>query len=164
MKLLVAAFFLLITAAHAAEPCRANELRLTFGGRDGEFAGMSHDGASIIVQNTGNRTCSVPKRPALTMRDAAGKPLAIRRNVPRGMHPGPVEVPVVLQPQAEAKGRMQWVMGEVYDRSICADAADASFHAPGGAVSAPIHAHMCGQESDGIHFDQEWLQTARSQR
>lgn len=164
MKLLFVAFFLLTAAAHAAEPCRANELKLTFGGRDGEFTGMSHDGAWIIVQNTGNRTCSVPKRPALTLHDAAGKPLAIRRDVPRGMHPGPVEVPVVLKPHAEAKGRMQWVMGEVYDKNICADAATAAFNAPGGTVSAPIHAHMCGQGGDGIEFDQEWLQPSRRQQ
>ena len=131
---------------------------MNFGGRDGEFTGMSHDGAILILKNTGKRDCTVPKRPFLTFTDAAGKAVALTVNVPPGMHPGPVLAPVMLKPDASASGKMRWVMGEVYDPSVCVKPAHASLDVQGGTVTKDFDATVCGPARAVPHYEQEWLQ------
>ncbi|AFL90312.1 hypothetical protein Terro_4105 [Terriglobus roseus DSM 18391] len=138
--------------------CAASEIKLTFDGRDGEYTGMSHDGTLMVLRNTSARTCRVPKRPQLTFTDAAGKPVAVQVNVPRGMHPGPVLVPVTLGPGTTAQSTLRWVVGPVYDKNTCADTARASITLPGGQASANLHMHVCGQTGSPLEFEEEWLQ------
>jgi hypothetical protein len=156
------ALFLISIAvsAHAVtppKPCAAKDLTLTFKGRNGEFAGMSHDGALLILRNISKHTCTVDLRPELEFSDATGKPVALEARVPPGMHPGPVLMPLTLKPRAAASGKMMWVMGEVFDNSHCIDTAHASLALAEGTVKAPLEAHVCAQAGTTPQYDQEWL-------
>jgi hypothetical protein len=157
----IAALFLISFAvsAHAAPAaCSAHDLQLTFKGRNGEFAGMSHDGALLVLRNISKRTCTVDLRPELEFSDASGKPVALEARVPPGMHPGPVLMPLTLKPRAAASGKMKWVMGEVFDNSHCIDTADVSLTLADGTVSkVPFQAHVCAPAGTTPQYDQEWL-------
>ncbi len=139
-------------------PCRAGDVTLHFEGRDGEFAGMSHDGAMLVLRNRGRETCTVPRRPVLIFRNGAGKVLAVKLAVPAGMHPGPV----MLEPGEAAQGAMRWVSGEVYDRSVCVETVKASLALPGGVVSAPLEAHLCEPAGQLAAYEQQWLQRVKA--
>ncbi|WP_074654385.1 DUF4232 domain-containing protein [Terriglobus roseus] len=142
----------------ATVDCSAGDVTLSFDGRNGDYTGMSHDGALLVLRNTSSKTCRVPKRPQITLTDATGKPVAAKANVPPGMHPGPVLVPVALAPGASAQGSLRWVMGPVYDRNTCVDTAHAAITLPGGTVAADLRAHLCGQTGSPMEYEQEWLQ------
>lgn len=147
-----------LKTATVTKDCSAGEVQLSFDGRDGEYTGMSHDGALMVLRNTSSRTCSVPKRPQLTFTDAAGKTVPLQVNIPRGMHPGPVLVPVTLAPGASAQSTLRWVVGPVYDKNTCVDAAQAAITLPGGKASTDLKMHVCGQTGSPIEFEEEWLQ------
>ena len=138
--------------------CTAAELTLSFDGADGDFNGMSHSGTYLILTNKGSRSCSVPRRPELTFLDAKGSAIDAKANVPPGMHPGPVMVPLKLAPAASAQSGLRWVSGEVYDHSACADVAKTTVKLDAGEVSAPMPAHLCGEAGAAIRFDEPWLQ------
>jgi hypothetical protein len=153
-----------LKAATVTKDCSAGEIQLSFDGRDGEYTGMSHDGALMILRNTGSQTCRVPKRPQLAFTDAAGKSIPLQVRIPSGMHPGPVLVPVTLAPGASAQGTLRWVMGPVYDKNTCVDTAHAAITLPGGTAAANLHMHVCGQTGSPIEFEEEWLQLSSEAR
>lgn len=139
--------------------CAASDVALRFDGADGSFNGMSHSGTYLILTNKGQHSCRVPRRPELTFVDKKGTVIAAEVNVPQGMHPGPVMTPVLLAPGASARSGLRWVSGAVYVRSKCADVAKATVRLDSGEVAAPLHGHMCGDASVGIHFEEQWLQS-----
>ncbi len=143
--------------AKSALPCSASELKLSFDGRDGEFTGMSHDGAWLVLRNTGKQPCTVPRRPSLDFTDADGKPVDLQLPMPPGMHPGPVLVPITLQPGEAASGTMRWVMGDVYDGGHCVAPANASLAVEGGKVTSPFVARVCGPAGAPPQYEQAFL-------
>ncbi|KAF1007405.1 MAG: hypothetical protein GAK28_01747 [Luteibacter sp.] len=140
--------------------CRAQDLSITFDSKDGEFNGMSHSGTLMSIRQHGSSTCLLPGIPQLSFTDADGKPLPVARVVPRGMHPGPVIVPVKLAPGATATSALRWVSGEVYDPSRCVDAARVSVAIGKETVKVPFTGHFCGVANQTIRFEQPVLQPA----
>lgn len=157
MILLTAVVLFAFLPAHASTPCRAKELALSFPSEPGEFTGMSHDGTWMELRNTGRRTCTVPRRPSLSMQDAAGAPLRLQVNRQIGLHPGPVMVPVELKPGQRVRSTLRWVVGDVYDHTQCVNVEKATLQASGSSVSATLHAHMCGEAGKDIFYDEAWL-------
>ena len=92
--MLLLAFAITAVTAPRLPACTANQLSLSFDGEGGAFNGMSQSGTLLVLRNVGPTACSVAGLPKLTFKNAAGKPLAITRKVPIGMHPGPVILPI----------------------------------------------------------------------
>jgi len=108
----------------------------------------------LVVRNTGETACFLPPLPAITLHDAGHRPLKAGRRVPPGMFPGPVLLPVTLQPDGAAAVRLRWsASGGAGDRR-CISPDFIMLHFPGGAVSAPFHGVMCVPEGAGGWFYQ----------
>ena len=146
------------------QECTAADLIVGFDGRDGEYSGMSHDGALMVVRNSSSHPCRVSRLPQVAFTTAAGKVVAARMKQPQGMHPGPVLAPITLAPAAAAECSLRWVSGPVYPKSACVDTARASIVLPDGSVSAEMHAHLCGGKGSPLEYEQQWLQPAAKGR
>ena len=143
--------------ARPAVSCSAGELTLSFDGRDGEFTGMSHDGAWLVLRNIGKQPCTVPRRPELRFTDELEEPVKLQLSVPPGMHPGPVLVPITLRPGEAASGTMRWVVGDVYDGGHCVAPVNASLVVEGGKVTAPFTTRVCGPAGATPQYEQAFL-------
>ncbi|MDQ2832338.1 MAG: DUF4232 domain-containing protein [Acidobacteriota bacterium] len=102
-----------------APSCSASQLSLSTDSENGSFDGMSHSGTLLVLRNVGSTPCSVAGFPALTFLDSANKPLPISRETPRGMHPGPVVLPVTVVPGAELTASLRWISGDVVTHGSC---------------------------------------------
>ena len=94
--------------------CSAAQLSFAIDNENGYFDGMSHSGTLLVVRNLGPSVCTVPARPILTLEDATHHPLPISFESPRGMHPGPVILPVVIPVGAEVTSEMRWVSSDAF--------------------------------------------------
>lgn len=116
---LAACLFAALPAARARAqqppPCKAYQLSLNTDSENGAFNGMSHSGTLLVLRNLGPNACTVPARPVVAFQDARRHTLPATLQTPRGMHPGPVLVPVVIPAQAEVTSRMRWVSSDAYD-------------------------------------------------
>lgn len=147
---------LLMAAAplSAALPaCRPAQLRLSADGRDGEYAGMSHDGVELSIRNRGP-DCSLPALPLVTMLDRRGRVLAAVRRPPVGMHPGPVMVPVRLAAGHRASIVLRWVSGPVFDRSRSVNAASVRVRIGAGSLRVSLGATLFGEAGRTVTFEQ----------
>jgi hypothetical protein len=138
--------------------CAALDIALSFDAADGEFNGMSHSGAYLVLTNIGLRTCTVPRRPQITWLDITNATLSAQPDTPKGMHPGPVLTPVPLAPGQSARSALRWVSGEVYDHSTCVNVAKGTVKLDKGDVSAPLQARMCGDATVGLRYEEQWMQ------
>jgi hypothetical protein len=105
--------------AATVPPCGAAQMEVWLDGKDGDFAGMSHNGVLVVLKNTSDQACTVPAYPDLTFLDEGKNPMGISRRVPLGMHPGPVMIPLAVGPGERASATLRWVSGPVYDKSVC---------------------------------------------
>lgn len=116
--LLAACLFAILPAARARAqqppPCKAYQLSLNTDSENGAFNGMSHSGTLLVLRNLGPHACTIPARPVIAFQDASHHTLPATLQTPRGMHPGPVLVPVVIPAQAEVTSRMRWVSSDAY--------------------------------------------------
>lgn len=134
-------------------PCKTEQLSLGFDGENGAFDGMSHSGALLVVRNLGPQACRLPGLPQLGFRDAAGHALPIARQAPRGMHPGPVILPISLPVGAEATTPLRWVSGEVYSPSRCYSPTSASLAIGAASLTTSFQSRICGP-AKGASFEQ----------
>jgi hypothetical protein len=125
--------------------------------RDGDFNGMSHGGTYLVLINTSGQACTIPGLPTITMKDSRGIGLPVVRKAPVGMHPGPIVVPVRLEPGASARASLRWVSGPVFDHSRCVDPARVEMRFGGQVVGNGFTGHLCGEEGKPIDLDQSPL-------
>ena len=125
-------------------PCQASQLAFSLDGGDGRFDGMSHSGTMLVLRNTGRVPCTLPARPTPRLMDTARQPLPIVMQVPPGMHPGPVLLPVTIPPGARVGSDMRWVSGNVYDHGHCESPAFIALPVGKETVSAAFSGHLCG--------------------
>lgn len=137
--------------------CTALDIALSFDTADGEFNGMSHSGAYLVLTNIGLRTCTVPRRPQITWLDITNTTINAKPDTPKGMHPGPVLTPISLAPGKSARSALRWVSGEVYDHNTCANIAKGTVRLDKGEVSAPLQSRICGDANVGLRYDEPWL-------
>lgn len=141
-----------LASAHAT-PCTANQLSLAVDSEGGAFNGMSHSGTLLVLRNLGTTACTVAGFPELLFTDSANAALPIVRAIPRGMlrgmHPGPVVLPVTILPEAELTSRASWVSGEVYDHSQCLTPAALTVVIGGQRLTTPLTARICGPANYG---------------
>jgi len=145
---------LALLAATAAPLCPPRSLTITTDAADGDFNGMQHSGTYLVVTNRGRVACRVEGLPQVTLLDARGRALPAKRNVPVGMHPGPVVVPVTLAPGASARTGLRWVSGPVFDRNQTYTATRARVRIDGGTIAIALRATLNGEAGKPVGFDQ----------
>jgi hypothetical protein len=131
-------------AGGAVPPCDAAQLSFGVDRENGQFDGMSHSGALLVLRNLGPGTCAVPARPELRFLDAQRRPLAVAPREPAGMHPGPVILPVAVPVGAELTSEARWVSGDAYGADNCVSPEFVALSLAGHTMIAPLGTHMCG--------------------
>ena len=143
LTLLVAASAPAQTPPPSVSPCTAGQLTLTFDQKEGAFGGMQKSGVLVVFRNHSANACTLPLHPAFTFADKQHRPVTFIRKVPVGMHPGPVEVPVVVPPRARVTAPMAWIEGPVFDKNTCLDIASISLKLGLNDLSKPFRARVC---------------------
>lgn len=149
---------LLAAPSPSLPPCRADRLRLTLDGRDGEFNGMSHSGTELLVRNIGP-DCILDALPTVQLLDARNRPLPAVRQSPRGMHPGPVIVPIRLAAGRRAATAIRWIAGPVFDQNRSVQATKLRVQFGTGTLTARMTATLYGERGKRIAFEQPPLRT-----
>ncbi|KMQ85585.1 hypothetical protein RF55_15767 [Lasius niger] len=138
-----------VTTAFRTVPCKPDAITVKFNHGNGEFTGMSHDGAELTVMNTGSKTCSVPGRLDVDFLTHGKKPLPITVQNIKGFTPGPVVAPVVLAHGAKAKTNLRWVSCKVFDKNVCYKPHFVAVKIQGQEVRAPFKIRICGDKAKG---------------
>lgn len=134
--------------------CRVTQFNTHFDDRGGEFDGMSQSGTLLILRNIGVRACQVNAFPALKFEEGSGSLLTAERRLPRGMHPGPVFLPLMVAPGAEVVIQLRWVSSDVYDGNNCVTPDTAVLTFPDGALRLPFGRTMCAAAGKTEFFEQ----------
>lgn len=145
---------ILSACAHAEPACRAGDISLKLDDRNGEFDGMSQSGTMLVVRNTGKATCTLGVLPEVTFSDAGHHRLYAGRRMPRGMHPGPVLLPVELLAGKEAESRLHWIASDVFDGGHCIRPAWLSVTLEGQTLQVPFGRLMCAPAGSDAYFEQ----------
>lgn len=101
-------------ATHA-RACDAHQLSLSLKDQDGSLAGMSHNGALLMLRNRSSVACQIPALPRLKLENAHRSALDFKQLGPIRWGVGPAMMPVTLQPGAEASGQLRWVSSDTYE-------------------------------------------------
>ena len=141
----------------ALAPCAAG-IAVRFDQDGGAFDGMSRSGVWLVLRNTGPAACLIPGLPKVRFDDAADHGFDVVREAPPGMHPGPVVMPLVLPPGAEATAALTWVSGDVDAGHHCVTPARIVI---GEGADAPAalwrFGPLCGEAGKPIAFRQPVL-------
>ena len=140
--------------AMRATPCTARDVVLKPDGDNGDFNGMSHSGTYLTLTNKSRSACSVPGVPQLTFLDANG-PVKADADLPgaKFMHPGPVVLPMVLQPKQSVTTSARWVSGPVYQDNLCYKLTGVSLALRDGGAHTALMGQMCGERSKGVRYE-----------
>ena len=115
---------------------------------------MSHSGTYLRMTNKAASPCSISPLPEIKFSDAKHAPLAIETKVPnaRGMHPGPVVRPRILQPGQSLRAALRWVSSPVYgaDGGVCVTPATVEVKLEQDSVSTRLAGTICGPRTDQI--------------
>ncbi len=141
-------------------PCADGDLSLGLDDEGGAFNGMSHGGTLIVLRNIGPKACSIPRLPVITFQSALSKDLDISTQMAsvRGMHPGPVMLPLALAPNAEATSTMRWVSGQVYEHGVCISPFQITINVGSATLHASFNANICGESATKIAATPTWFQ------
>ena len=139
--------------------CQANQLSLATDDEDGSFNGMSHSGTLLVLRNIASNACRLAATPQLSFEDSAHTGVAIalepknnpfRGPVVNGRHlpmgHGPVVIPIVIAPGAEATATLTWVSNDVYDHGTCLTPATILVKVDAATLHAPFDRHVCGAD------------------
>jgi hypothetical protein len=136
-----------------APACRAAQLRLSVDNRNGDFNGMSHSGTELSIRNLGP-DCMMPALPTVQLRDGRGRMLNATRQIPLGLHPAPVMLPVRIAGGHRAAIDLRWVSNPVYTSNDSIHAGSVTVEIEGTVLRAPLTATLYGQKGKPITFDQ----------
>lgn len=137
--------------------CGPSQISISFDSENGNFSGMSQSGTLLIVRNIGVTACHIPALPELHFEDATHHVLSIVRRIPKGMHPGPVVLPVNIAPGAEATAELHWVSGDVYDGHHCVSPAVAVVQIGNTTYRHAFSGQFCSAVNTPAIFTQAWL-------
>ncbi len=135
-------------------PCSVHQLTLTLDRGDGEFDGMQQSGARLVLRNISQDVCSVQPIPRPLLFDSGGRPLPVSPRLPgiRGMHPGPVVLPVPLAASATLTATMRWITGPVFNHNVFAKSKSLSLSIEGRQLRVPFEAEICGEQGKEITY------------
>lgn len=147
---------LLATPLPPVPPCRVSQLKLTLDRRDGDFDGMSHSGTELSIRNSGS-DCTIAALPTIQLRDARNRVLSVMRQPPRGMHPGPVMLPVRVAAGHRVAMEIRWVSGPVFGHNRSMRSAKVTVKVGSRTLAAPLMATLYGEAGKPATFEQSPL-------
>lgn len=124
--------------------CSVSDLSFNIDDKNGYFNGMSQSGVLLVLRNIGSRACSVPARPILSFEDTKYRTLSISLQVPMGMHPGPVILPITIPVGARVTSQLHWISSDVYGNSNCISPAFISISIGERVLRAKFNGYLCG--------------------
>ena len=134
--------------------CRAAQFSAHFDDKEGAFDGMSQRGTLLVLRNTGIQACQINALPALGFEGKGDKLLTVERRMPRGMHPGPVLLPLMVAPGAEVAMKLHWVSSDVYEGHNCVMPETAVLTLQDGVLRLPFGLTMCAAAGATEFFEQ----------
>ncbi|WP_368855616.1 DUF4232 domain-containing protein [Sphingomonas glacialis] len=134
-------------------PCRVARLQVSLDGRGGDFNGMSHSGTKLSIRNIGP-DCMLVALPTIQLGDARNRIVPAVRQAPRGMHPGPVMVPVRLAAGHRAAAEIRWVSGPVFPHSRSVHATRITVKIGTRTLTAALPATLYGAVGKPTTFEQ----------
>lgn len=144
-------------AHRAVRSCKPADLSVHFDNGQGEFDGMSHSGAWVVLTNRSATRCAVPALPVVQFKDAQDHVLAIGK--PAQLSPNQQPSQKILKPYAQWRASMYWVSGNVYDGGQCVSPNHAVLKFPLGDVHVNFPARtLCGPAQTPLTFEQGQLQ------
>lgn len=144
-------------AQHTIRSCKPSDLSVHFDDGQGEFNGMSHSGAWIVLFNHSASRCTMPAVPQILLEDAQAHVLATGKPV----QPLPDQRlrQTILRPHVQWRASMYWVSGDVYDGGHCVTPMRAVLKFPVGDLGVDFPQRtLCGPSSGDILFEQGQLQ------
>ncbi|WP_375154759.1 DUF4232 domain-containing protein [Pseudomonas sp. PDM25] len=115
---------------------------------------MSQRGTLLVLRNNGPHTCQLGALPTLRFEGSGGRRRPVDRRLPRGMHPGPVLLPIAVAPGVEVAMLLHWVSGDVYPGHNCLTPVTAVLDLSEGALRVPFGLPMCAAVGSTEFFDQ----------
>ncbi|MEO9080108.1 MAG: DUF4232 domain-containing protein [Rhodanobacter sp.] len=123
--------------------CEPSHLAFSLHDGDGRFNGMSHSGTTLVLRNTGTKTCRVPSMPQPGFTNADGQPLEITAQPPADLNAGSTP-PLVLAYGTSVNSDLRWVSSNVYDNGYCQSPAFIMLALGEQTVTSPFMGHLCG--------------------
>lgn len=134
--------------------CQAAQLSLRLD--DGP---VSEHSTRLTVRNHSVTACRIPGLPAITFRDAGGHVLPIERQIPLGMHPGPVVLPAAVPAGASVNATLGWNTGGIDTGSRCYSPAMIEIAIGEQAISRSFRGRLCGPPATRAKFMQSWFRS-----
>ena len=144
-------------AARLLPPCQASQLALVLDGVQ-----LDH-GAHLVVRNHGMTTCRISGLPPVIFRDAAGHVLPIERQIPPGMHPGPVVLPAAVPAGGSVDARLKWMSDGSRLGGRCYSPTMIEIAIGEQAISHPFQNRLCAAPGQPAKFMQGWFRSASGQ-
>ena len=138
--------------ASTALPCRQDQLSMGVAERDSSSDGAPVAGAVISIRNHGP-DCVLPPLPLVTLRAIGGGALSATRSVPRGMHPGPALVPILLTGGHRATFELTWRYCASEDR--CVRVASMTLRFGAVVLNAPVGPTIGRSPAAPFRFDED---------
>lgn len=135
-------------------PCESSDITVHTDDHGGQYDGMSQSGTTLVLHNTGSRTCMLQPQPVLTFSDAEHHPMAVERRPVRGMNPGPVLPPVIVPADRELLILLRWVSSDAFDGGNCIRPATVSLSLRGGTLTLPFDHQMCAAKGQIGYYSQ----------
>lgn len=135
--------------------CQSDDIRAHFDDRDGEFTGMSQRGVLLVMENISDHTCQLVQRPKIIFSGKTDKGIIVQatQRISRTMHPGPVLLPVILEPGHKHSVTVRWVSGDVYDDSHnCITTSGAIVNLAGQPLHISAQFQMCAPKGHTDFF------------
>ena len=114
---------------------------------------MSHSGAELSIRNTGP-DCILVALPTVQLRDASNRLVPAVRHAPRGMHLGPVMMPLRLAAGHRAAAEIRWVSGPLFPHSRSVRASRITVKIGTGTLTGPLGATLYGAVGQPATFEQ----------
>ena len=143
-------------------PCHSDQLSLSTDAENGNFNGMSHSGTLLVLRNISPSVCSLQPVPQLSFKDSRHKtipitvdqknpfqgPIVNGKHLPMGH--GPVVLPLLLAPGAEATLTLRWVSGAVYDHGTCLTPSSLLLKIGDSTLQTAFDCHICGPDASHV--------------
>lgn len=152
MPIILAA--LAVQAASASTPpCKAVQLRLETGPREGIADFAPRTGLLLNILNSGP-DCAIAALPPIGFRDGRGRALPISRRSPPGMHPGPALLPIELHRGHHVAIEVSWTPCPASRGEPCARAGRLTVLIGSGLLETRVDSAVVGGPNGEFRFDQ----------
>lgn len=145
------------SAVSMLPPCEAGQLSLTLDDSQQGPDSEARSGTRLVVRNRSTSGCRIPGLPPVIFRDASGQTLPIERQIPPGMHPGPVVLPASLPPGVSLSARLEWDPTGTSTGGRCYSPTTIEMTIGGQAITQSFQGSLCASPGQPAMFMQTWF-------